>query len=130
MFKTHQATENEKYADTAEFDNQPQLKGAEERYDYYITLLNALAGKCLAYNGDGVLQPMERKVAHATLDIYIGEEHWFLYCMYNDGDVFGVQLYNRKRDDLIITHRNPNAIIVLQELLAARWRTAPEFEDE
>lgn len=130
MFKTPQEIENEKYADTAEFNNQPQLKDAGERYDYYITLLDALAGKCLAYNGDGVLQPMERKIAHATLDIYIGEEHWFLYCMYNDGDVFGVQLYNRKRDDLIITHRNPNAITVLQELLAARWRTAPEFEDE
>lgn len=130
MFKTSQEIENGKYIDTAEFDNQSRMGDAGERYDYYIALLNALEGKCLAYNGDGILQPMERAIPHATLDVYIGEHHWFLYGIYNDGEILGIQLYNRKRDDYIITHRSPNAITVLQELLAARWRPAPEFEDE
>lgn len=116
---------------TATFIGQEHLNQEDGHY-YYMRLLDAVETKCLAFNGDGILVGggTTIKDKDATLDCFIGEEHWFLHSIYNDGDVFGVKLFNRKQVHTVIDHTNPKAIDVLQQLLAARWRPNPLKEDE
>lgn len=127
MSKTKEQLINE----TVTFDGQPKLSGEDGNY-YYMRLLDGVEIKCLAFNGDGHLVGggTTLKDKDATLDCFIGEGHWFLHSIYNDGDVFGVKLFNFKQASIVIDHTNPNAIDVLQQLLAARWRPNPLKEDE
>ncbi len=127
MAKTKEQLINE----TAVFDGQPKLSGEDGNY-YYMRLLDAVETKCLAFNGDGILVGggTTLKEKNATLDCFIGEGHWFLHSMYNDGEIFGVKLFNRKREEIVVDHTSSNAIDVLQQLLAARWRPNPLKEDE
>lgn len=119
------------YSETAIFEGQPELDGEQRNY-YYMRLLDGVETKCLAFNGDGILVGggTTLKDKDATLDCFIGEGHWFLHSIYNDGDVFGVKLFNRKKEYLIIDHTHPQAIDILQQLLATRWRPNPLKEDE
>lgn len=114
---------------TATFIGQEHLD-EDDKYYYYTQLLTGLEIKCLAYDGDGILNPTPRAIKNATLDVYIGEEHWFLDSICNAEDSIGVVLFNRKKEFIVLTHTDPRALTVLQELLAARWRPNPLNEDE
>lgn len=104
----------------------------DDGYYYYRQFLDAVEVKCLAYNGDGVVKGggTLHHEERATLDCFIGEQHWFLHSIFNDGTTLGVKLFDLKGKEFVIDHTNPNAIDVLQQLLAARWRPNPLKEDE
>jgi len=133
MFTTTEEEEKRsKQPETAVFVGQENLDSDDRKW-YYNQLLTAIEIRCLAFQGDGILNGgggIIKNRETATLDCYIEDQHWFLHSIFNGGDILGLKLYNRRREEIVVHHLHPLAIDVMQQLLAARWRPDPLEEDE